>query len=441
VIGIFACHLKTLKINRMNLQLFKVIVFIGCCIAVLQCKPELKTNNNVITIDVESNLNNYDNNLQLSDIAIDVQYIPLETNSKCLLKDITYVDISKKYILIKAKESIFLFNRNGEFLHQIGAIGSGPFEYGLSGIPRIINDSVFVPTIIPKDNIYIYSVNGSPISRISVPGFFNPRYDNWQYSSPNFLLQVPNYSGNEKYKIIKVNHKGEIVSGYQNTSFFNAPSKNELGTLIHSNQFYTFNNCIFYKEILNDTLWQLTDLVLNPKYVFKRGRYGLPENFQKLTSNEYSEQTKNQISITRIFETVNYVFYKTVLFRNYPFDFHKIVIDDLGKRRVPYLVLGCYNKNTMETNFIKPTNPDQQIEPTGIPNDLDGGINMLPNNSSNDNLFFSWFDAYELKKYIASEAFKNSTPKYPEKKLQLEQLANSLNDNDNPVLMLVKLKE
>ena len=31
--------------------------------------------------------------------------------------------------------------------------------------------------------------------------------------------------------------------------------------------------------------------------------------------------------------------------------------------------------------------------------------------------------------------------KYPEKKKQLEQLANSLDENDNPVLMLVKLKE
>ena len=31
--------------------------------------------------------------------------------------------------------------------------------------------------------------------------------------------------------------------------------------------------------------------------------------------------------------------------------------------------------------------------------------------------------------------------KYPEKKKQLEELANSLNENDNPVLMLVKLKE
>ena len=46
-----------------------------------------------------------------------------------------------------------------------------------------------------------------------------------------------------------------------------------------------------------------------------------------------------------------------------------------------------------------------------------------------------------LKSYVASDAFKSSSPKYPEKKKKLEQLANSLDENDNPVLMLVKLKE
>jgi hypothetical protein len=50
-------------------------------------------------------------------------------------------------------------------------------------------------------------------------------------------------------------------------------------------------------------------------------------------------------------------------------------------------------------------------------------------------------DAFKLKEHVASKAFKNSKPKYPEKKKALEKLVNSLDENDNPVLMLVKLKE
>ncbi|MCF6357444.1 MAG: hypothetical protein L3J54_06505 [Draconibacterium sp.] len=47
----------------------------------------------------------------------------------------------------------------------------------------------------------------------------------------------------------------------------------------------------------------------------------------------------------------------------------------------------------------------------------------------------------DLIEHVNSEAFKNSTPLYPEKKKALEKLANNLNENNNPVLMLVKLKE
>ncbi len=53
----------------------------------------------------------------------------------------------------------------------------------------------------------------------------------------------------------------------------------------------------------------------------------------------------------------------------------------------------------------------------------------------------SWIDAIKVKAHVASEAFKNSTPKYPEKKKELEKLANSLKETDNLVLMLVRLKK
>jgi len=47
----------------------------------------------------------------------------------------------------------------------------------------------------------------------------------------------------------------------------------------------------------------------------------------------------------------------------------------------------------------------------------------------------------DLKDHIASDDFKNNTPKHPEKKSQLEELANSLSEFDNPVLMFVTFKK
>ena len=81
------------------------------------------------------------------------------------------------------------------------------------------------------------------------------------------------------------------------------------------------------------------------------------------------------------------------------------------------------------------------IKDRGIINDIDGGPSLFFKMAKDKNTVISWINAYELKDYVRSEDFKNSTPKYPEKKTELEKLANSLDENDNPVLMLVKLKE
>lgn len=80
----------------------------------------------------------------------------------------------------------------------------------------------------------------------------------------------------------------------------------------------------------------------------------------------------------------------------------------------------------------------------GLVNDIDNGLNFIPSyyfkNEDNEYLV-SIIQPYEFKAHILSDYFSTSTPKFPEKKKELEKLANSLNENDNPVLMLVKLKE
>jgi hypothetical protein len=77
----------------------------------------------------------------------------------------------------------------------------------------------------------------------------------------------------------------------------------------------------------------------------------------------------------------------------------------------------------------------------GLTNDLDGGSNIIPLTIKDDSTIITLVDALTLKKHITSEDFKNSTPKYPEKKKEFEKLATSLKETDNPVLVLVRLKK
>jgi hypothetical protein len=104
-------------------------------------------------------------------------------------------------------------------------------------------------------------------------------------------------------------------------------------------------------------------------------------------------------------------------------------------------IMVIYNKEKDEYFSVAPSGVDHQLEPLGIENDIDGGINFSPMYSPNERTLVSWFNAYDLKAHVASEAFRSSTPKYPERKHELEALANRLKDDDNPVLMVVTFEE
>ena len=106
------------------------------------------------------------------------------------------------------------------------------------------------------------------------------------------------------------------------------------------------------------------------------------------------------------------------------------------------------NKTTKRTSqAYKPAEAGWLKYTGSINNDLDGG---LPLTLGARNYYYYIEDGSEyvaflinpfaLKNHVGSDAFVNSSPKYPDKKIALEKLARSLDENDNPVLMIVKLK-
>jgi hypothetical protein len=77
----------------------------------------------------------------------------------------------------------------------------------------------------------------------------------------------------------------------------------------------------------------------------------------------------------------------------------------------------------------------------GLVNDLDGGPNIIPITIKDDNTVIAMLEAMELKRYVASDSFRKSNPKYPEKKAELERLANYLKETDNPIIILVSFNK
>jgi hypothetical protein len=180
---------------------------------------------------------------------------------------------------------------------------------------------------------------------------------------------------------------------------------------------FVCNNQLFKKEVYSDTVYIYENKDFKPHLVIQTGK----KLIMPQVRSEYDglDIARDYIMPLKLFEFGEFVYYEFI----YKFELY---------RNIPrYSFIG-----SIESNFIA----FYKAEP-GIINDPDGGPNILPKTIKDDNTVIALVDALQLKKHVVSDVFKNSIPKYPEKKKELEKLANSLKETDNPILMIVRLKK
>lgn len=177
---------------------------------------------------------------------------------------------------------------------------------------------------------------------------------------------------------------------------------------------YKFKNNISYWNRYCDTVYTIQpDFSYSASIVFSQGDHRFPRQ-----DPEFDEQLK-YFRVLDIFETNNFFVVKYIY--NY------------------MASVAFVDKTTRDVQFSQNT-----WDLKGIKNDLDAGLVFHPETYyTNDNgeYLVGIVHAYQLKFHIASATFKNTIPKFPEKKNELEKLAASLDKNDNMVLVLVKLMQ
>lgn len=399
-------------------------ILLTLIIVLFSCTQKKEVDNIVdLTLITEPNSTN------LSELGSEITYIPLETNAGCITQQIDkLIYEGGSYFLRSTNEnkvtpekgapppppmprirSLYRFSENGEFVCQISRQGGGPSEY------RYIRDflhnksnntiDIFIPNDIKEfslDGIWekntTIEYNGQEVSSIG-------------YTNNQILGFVENAEGQNEYSFVLYNANGQIINKYKNKYKFNIST----GAISFNPEciFYQYKGILHCKELNSDTIFSFDKGTFIPKYILIQGeaKYTTDLREKSMTTN----LTKYIIQ-KNLFESKNYLFYQFRL-----------------KNRDNYFI---QNKSNGTQYLI-----DNE---TGQVNDLDNGPNFKIQNTvtvDGTEYLISWINAFELKAHVDSEAFKNLTPKYPEKKKKLEQLATSLDENDNPVLMLVKLKE
>ena len=350
--------------------------------------------------------------VRLSDLgATDIQYIPLETTKQNVLPEIKKIVFGKSFFLTHSYANINMFRYNGQFVTKISKEGRGPDEI------TVAHDI----DINPKDEtIYlvdgwlqkflVYNRDGKLMRSFKSPLKIAI---NFRITNDGILCYNDNNMAKTTDSFILIDTLGKVIMNYPNTYKWQDKTNRTVGYL-HENLFYRFNDQIFKKEMYSDTVFVYRDKAFKPHIIIDVGKLRITPEAR--TNSLVAYIIHNFLTPHKLFECGDYIYYE---FSYQPDDENEgfSVIASKGN------------------NFKIFFDPEK-----GLINDLDGGPNIIPQTVKDNNILVTWIDAIDFKNHISSETFRKSKPLYPEKKKELEKLAASLKETDNPVLVQVRLK-
>ena len=404
---------------------------VGCIIVVasifvsLSCSPNIdKEVKDLRVIDVAGGVGK-SRLVNLSEIADTIEYIPLETTKESLVERLFNDKILYENGILYISQrsgSIKIFDKRGEYVNTINRKGRGPQEY-----EQLWDVDIDIPTgnicIKGHSKIFEYTKDGQFIRRITFQEEDESRGITLYYFKKlgDFYIMTSFINKNSVYSafimdstskvIMKLNYPQEEVDFVQTLSrsfsFIDPHIFKYDGSvrLINGNNKYVLN---INKDISIDTA-----------FIINYGKYKTVDESARDPNSPYLWSRFD------VFESNNYLFMQ----------FHVGSLTDkpaknINPRGEIYVYphsCSVFNKKTGEFIFL-----DQpEINHLGFVEDLEGGPAIWPKYISADNYMISYIPAHE---FIAHAESTKVSDKF-------KQIASKLKETDNPVLVMVKLKD
>ena len=390
-------------------------------------------------IDVVNSAGKYQR-VYCSDYFSSIELIPLETKKECLLDVFPYhrIVLNDNFIFMWGKSRLFTFDRSGSFLNQIGERGQGPGEYQY---PTNYFFNPDKPAICVEDyqKIIEYDFNGNFISSFKKLMMGNFPLSNFSYAGDGLFITTVRYDGENRYKYCLVNQNGDTVKCFPNHIFYNQVEKFSL-TYDRSLPPIRVDDRLYLQDYINDTLYVLANSDLQPTYVFGFGEYSLPK--ERLETRQSSIKYHNTFSFGvasgSLVGTSKFFFYHIVVPDLFPRpktkpEYNPILNEYMSGGRMVY---GIYDIE-QKTNILLDT--DQHFQ-KGIINDLNGGLPFIPRYYAGNGLVADVWSAMDMKDILTEKYFASQEIKDTKAHQELKELLKNLKDDDNPVVVIAKLK-
>lgn len=347
----------------------------------------------------------------LSQFAESVEYIPLETTEGALIGRNASFYLFGDYIISIAFRQVYLFDRkSGAFIKELKRYGQGPDEYRNTQ-PNIHADEKR-GVVYLKDNRNVslgLNVKGETSFSFKTPqgaGAYIMGYA--QLTDDLFVGFQANPVCEEQVKLMIFNKNGEVIKTFANHL---QCEQDDLGSISFDSgegSFYRWNGQVGFKETYNDTLFMVSPDSLSPKAVFDSGDYGIAYKDKKRLEMAAG---KDYHLITDLDETDEHLFFR-LYFKE---EMHS----------------GLYNKQTRETQVVRSDKSDIN----GFHNDLDNFLPFSLKYATDDQQAVGFIEAPDVITWLEENPEKAKA--LPTRLKPLSQLK----EDDNPVLMIVTLKD
>lgn len=393
-----------------------LVIVAGCC------GNDIEAPGQIEPIDICNALGNK-TEVYLNKFVEEVEYIPLESAAEYFISDYATIRV-EDFIMVRNpginRTPLLIFDKKtGKFIRNIGKVGRGPDEYGIPA-PDFYN--VFSKVLYTLDDthreIKTFDLYGKYIESFRVPEWDEPSvnggiryaYLEAYLNDSTYVNFTDNFNGQIKTKLVLFT-RDQILKFFPNFLSWGdkESSKNSRGSFSVTT-FIRWNDNLYFKEMFNDTLFTVTIDTLNPRFVFRYGKYGLPYDQQDKIITPDRQMNNDYCVITDMDENSDYLFFQ--LF--YQKKSHT-----------------CFYSKKEKTTTVCMT-PDDSV--SALTDDINGFMPVIPEGFTQNNEMISILKPKDIIDWIHNN---------PEKAVLLEQKFEWLRDItelSNPVIFIAKCK-
>ena len=345
-----------------------------------------------------------------------------------------------KQRVIPEQRNILVFDRSGKFLNKIGELGRGPGEY--IGVDNIFlnheRSSIYVTCFV---FLYEYELNGKFIRSFRLPEV-NESVSKISYLGNDLFVASTFYNRESKLIHYIFDSNGEVVKYFPPLFHYDRKDVETETRLMSSIPPFSIDRDVYVKDDANDTLYVIANLNLQPTYVFDLGKYAHPSGKKnkkgqiEIMPVESRYATDLYAKISTVTGTPKYLFYELRAPSGVPRPTARPGFFMGMQSPNDVIVHGIYNRAT-NVNILLDTD---QFHQKGLVNDINGGLSFFPKYYAGNGVVADIWQAEDMIEILTQKYFAGIKIKDQESHQKLRDLLRKLDEEDNPVVVVAKLK-